>query len=208
MSVVVSPKGNDISWEELADLLHEAFEERLHQGLKFSCSYLTADELKRRSCGSIVLVAKDTDNGLLIGTVTIQINRERSHSWAYHSNLAIKPEKKHSGIASQLFSSLIEIALSHNCEYIKSDTAIGANSSVKWHLKNGFKIVGLDSFSSTNYYSYVFRRQLKSNFFWENTMCLKILFLLSSIKCKLCYHENGNYTQLMELFMMLRRQFT
>ena len=75
MKIKVSPKSDEITWEELADLLHESFEERLQQGLHFSCSYLTASDLERKSQKSIVLTAIDEDNKVLAGTVTLTISK-------------------------------------------------------------------------------------------------------------------------------------
>lgn len=200
MKIKVSPKSDEITWEELADLLHESFEERLQQGLHFSCSYLTASDLERKSQKSIVLTAIDEDNKVLAGTVTLTISKENDYCLkAYHSNLAVKPDYKNQGVATLLFNSFLDIATANNCDYVYSDTAIGATSSVKWHKKNGYKIVGLRSFLLTNYYSYIFRLQLKHHPLWSNSLYCYLRFLLSALKCRLCYDVNGNYKMLMRL---------
>lgn len=205
MIIEIKTKDEIISWEDLTELFHEAFQERLDQGLHFSCSYFTTEELKRQSANNIVLVAIDRSTNVLAGTVSIEIHHnDGKNTWAYHYNLAVKPAYKKNGIASQLFSRFQQIVKSRGCKYIKSDTAVGAESSIKWHLKNGFEIVGLKSWSSTNYYSYVFRKQLTCHPLWSNSLFCKIHYRLSSIKCRLCHHEDGRIKGLLKLYLRIR----
>ncbi len=205
MNITICCKGDDISWDDLADLLHESFQERLQQGLHFSCSYLTANDLEAKSNGDVVLVAVDTDDNILAGTVSFEINSKEQEKRAYHYNLAVRPQYKHHGIATQLLQKGVEIVKEHGCEYIISDTAVGAKSSVHWHLKNGFRIVGLKSFSATNYYSYLFRLQLNKHPLWNNVAFCKMCFLLSAAKCRICYMESGKYKVAMNLYIRFRR---
>lgn len=136
MNIIIKIKGDETTWDELANLLHESFQERLMQGLHFSCSYLTAEQLERMSTKDIVLLAIDNDNNELAGTVSLNVSSKRNGSmWAYHYNLAIKPTYKNCGVASKLFERFQEIAQLKGCTHIISDTAVGATSSVKWHLK-------------------------------------------------------------------------
>lgn len=205
MNITICCKGDDISWDDLADLLHESFQERLQQGLHFSCSYLTANDLETQSNGDVVLVAVDTDDNILAGTVSFEINSKKQDKRAYHYNLAVRPQYKHYGIATQLLQKGVEIVKEHGCEYIISDTAVGAKSSVHWHLKNGFRIVGLKSFSATNYYSYLFRLQLDNHPLWNNAAFCGLRYLLSAAKCRICYMESGEYKVAMNLYIKIRR---
>ena len=47
MNIEIRQKGEETTWEELAELMHEAFLERLEQGLHFSCAYLTAEQMEK-----------------------------------------------------------------------------------------------------------------------------------------------------------------
>lgn len=196
MNIKISIKNDETTWGELANLLHESFQERLAQGLHFTCSYLTAEQLKRQSAGRTVLLAVDADKkNALAGTVSIEFNEEDNSSvWAYHCNLAVSPSYKNCGIASQLFICFQEIARSEGCTHIISDTAVEATSSVKWHLKNGFKKIGLRSFKSTNYYSVLFRKQLKYHWLWSNKTLCRIYYIVSSLLCHLYKNKDGSLT--------------
>ncbi len=44
--------------------------------------------------------------------------------------------------------------------YMVGNTAIPATWSVKWHLKNGYYIVGYSRSEGSNYASYIFRKQI------------------------------------------------
>ena len=205
MTIEIRQKDENTSWEELTDLFHEAFQERLDQGLHFTCSYFTPEELERQSANNIVLVAIDSSKNVLAGTVSIEIHQDDcKDAWADHYNLAVKPAYKKNGIASRLFSRFQQIVESRGCRYIKSDTAVGAESSVRWHLKNGFIPIRLRSFPSTNYYSIVFRKQLKKHWFWSNETFCCIHFALSSALCPLYRHEDGSLTVIGKLIDRLR----
>ena len=197
MNIKISIKNDETTWGELANLLHESFQERLAQGLHFTCSYLTAEQLKSQSAGRIVLLAVDADkNNTLAGTVSIEFNEKDSNSvWAYHCNLAVSSLYKSRGIASLLFDRFQEIARSEGCTHIISDTAVGATSSVKWHLKNGFKKIGVRSFKSTNYYSVLFRKQLKYHWLWSNNTLCSIYYIMSFVLCHLYKNKDGSLTR-------------
>lgn len=205
MNIVICHKADNISWEDLANLLHEAFQERLQQGLQFICSSITAAQLERECEGCVVLVAIDEDTNALAGTVSIKLNDiDSSEPWAYHFNLAVSPAYKHCGIATRLFEEFQSVVQSQGCHYIISDTAVDAKSSVDWHLKNGFRIIKLHSFAETNYYSYVFRKQLKQHPFWSNRLFCKIHYWFSALKCKATFKANGESRYLMSLYIRLR----
>lgn len=195
-------QNNDLfSWEEIANLLHDAFQERLKQGLQFTCSFLTAKELEQKSNNCIVLIAKNKISNQLLGTVFYE---RKSSQRAYHSNLAVNPTSKHLGIATKLFSAFKELASINGCEHIISDTAQQATSSVLWHKKNGFIPISLRSYGSTNYYSIVFRNQLKHHWFWSNKLFCKIHFTISSILCHMYRHKDGTLTTLGKLIEIFR----
>lgn len=202
MVIDIINKDDTVSWEEIARLLHDSFQERLVQGMNFTCSFFTAEELERSSRGCSVLVALDrVANDYLAGTVTFEL---QSESRAYHSNLAVAPDYKNKGIATLLLKSFVALAENKGCTYIISDTAQNATSSIIWHLKNGFIPIRLRSFPSTNYYSIVFRKQLKKHWFWSNETFCRIHFALSSALCPLYRHEDGSLTVIGKLIDRLR----
>ncbi len=77
--------------------------------------------------------------------------------------------------------------------YIFEDTAVGADSSVGWHLKNGFRIVGLESYPNTKYYSYLFRLQLVPSV-WQSALWCRLAFAVSYVCCRLRKKPDGSPT--------------
>lgn len=194
MNIEIRQKGEDTSWDELAQLYHEAFQERLDQGLNFICSSFTPDFLKQHCANSIVVVAIDKDNNdALTGAAIIEIKHDKKGTWGYLTDMGISPNYKRCGIGSKLEEKRIAIAKANNCTFVMSDTAVPAKSSVNWHLKNGFKIVELMSWPNTNYYSYNFRKQLVYDPKWSNSLFCKIHYWLSALKCKLMFLPDGKY---------------
>lgn len=150
-----------ITYDQIADFMHESFEERLQQGLRFTCSFMTAEEFERAMGPGTVFVALDEESGEMLGTVTLKIKTDRKgRTYGYHEYLAISPKAKHMGVATQLSAAWMAYAIENGVQYVKSDTATRAESSVRWHLKNGFMIYGVKAFRTTNYVSYIFIKYL------------------------------------------------
>ncbi len=191
MNIEIRQKDERTSWEELTELFHASFQERLDQGLQFTCSYFTPEDLEKRCADAVVLLAIDKDKDRLAGTASIVINHDENGTWGYIQNLAIHPDYKRRGVGTKLEKRRTDIAIENGCRYLIGDTAIGAKSSVKLRKKSGFRIVGLDSFKSTNYYSYIFRKQLVHDPKWSNPVYCKLQYLKSAIQCRMYHLENG-----------------
>lgn len=191
MNIEIHQKDDRTSWEELTTLFHAAFQERLDQGLQFTCSYFTPEDLEQRCADAIVLLAIDKDKNRLAGTASVVINQDENGTWGYFQNMAVHPDYKRRGVATELEKRRTEIAKENECQHVMCDTAVGAKSSVKMHKKTGFRIVGLESFKSTNYYSYVFRKQLVDDPKWSNPIYCKLQYWKSAIQCRMYHLENG-----------------
>ncbi len=189
-----------IDYQELADMIHAAFEERLHQGLRFTCSAMTAGEFEVKMKGGYVFVALDNDSGKLLGTVTIHVRTDKKgRIYGYHEYLAVAPEAKHSGVGTKLAQAWTELLLDKNAKYVLSDTACKAESSVRWHLSNGFRIYELESYRSTDYWSYVFIKYLDDDV-RKSCVGLRLHFYLSWIFIRTTRHRNGSDTALGKLY--------
>lgn len=204
MNIEIKPKDENISWEELTKLYHDAFQERLDEGMNFICSSFTPEDLKKNGENNVILVAIDKDNDAMAGAAMIGIVQDNSGTWGYMTNMAICPEYKRCGIGSKLEKCRIEVAKANGCNYVLSDTAVGATSSVNWHLKNGFRKIDFKSWPNTNYYSIVFRKQLLYQPLWSNPLFCKLHYWCSAIKCKACFYENGDYKKILKLLIRLQ----
>lgn len=185
----------DVSYKQIVDLLHDSFHERIEQGLHYTCSFITEEEYIQKTRGGLVFVAIDLKTGELAGTNTLNIFFDRKGKYGYMEYVAIANNYKHRGVGSLLLQRLRQEAVTKvGCRFILSDTSTRADSAVNYHLKNGFEIIGLESYRSTNYWSYVFRMQLSPSFLWENVLFQKIHFLCSYVFIKVTRNMDGTDT--------------
>jgi L-amino acid N-acyltransferase YncA len=167
---------------------------------------MTSEQLREKSRNSIVIVVYRRDE--LLGTACSTILKDKhGKNYSYEERIYVTPKCKRGGIGSKMHNKRILIAKENGCEYTISDTAEGALSSVKWHLKNGYKLVGLRSYYGTNYYSKIFRWQIEPNSVWNNDLFCKVHYWLSYLKCRMCYHEDASYKGPLKLYVKLRSRW-
>lgn len=189
------------TYEDVVDLIHVSFDERLNQGLNFTCSSMSVEEFKNKMSDGIVIVAFDNESDQLLGTASTHIYKDKDNCvYGLNEYLAVHPSVKHRGIGSLLLNKRLSILQEQGAEYVISDTAVGAKSSVKWHLKNGFVIYGYRSFNSTNYYSYLFRKQLVGKSKWDNRFYRGFHFIISFLKTRIKYTRMGQIRRLFASF--------
>ncbi len=191
------------TYEDVVELIHLSFVERLSQGLQFTCSSMTVEQFRGKMSDGLVIVAFNNDSGQLVGTASTHIYKDKDdHLYGYNEYLAVHPSVKHQGVGTLLLKKRLSIIQERGAEYVISDTAVGAKSSVKWHLKNGFVIYGYRSFRNTNYYSYMFRKQLVGRSKWDNRIYRDLHFLISFVKTRIKYNRMGRERR---LFAILHR---
>ncbi len=145
--------------EDVVNLLHLSFKERLEEGLRFSCSFISAEEYSEDTKTGNTFVAIDKGTGQLIGTSFVRVyDKPGKPKYGLFEYLGVHPEAKRRGIASKLLQTCILSCARDGGEYILSDTSTRADSSVKFHFKNGFRLLEIASYPNTNYLSYIFRR--------------------------------------------------
>lgn len=208
MNIVVKRKDEtSVTYEEITDLMHRSFEERLQQGLNFTCSFMTIETFKEKTKNGYLLVALDADTDKLLGTTTFQVRKdEHGCIYGYNELLAVSPDFKRCGVGAKLEKAYTDLAKKTECAYIMADTAVGATSSIKYHLNCGFKIVGLMSSPSTNYYSYLFRKQLNKSFVWNNFLYCKFVFLWSFFKTKLKMRQDGSFRDIFKFYLSVKEK--
>lgn len=207
MSIVIHRiEETNYTYQDVVSLLHEAFQERLNQGLRYSCSFITEKQFKEKTSNSIVCVAIDDESGLC-GTATLTIKTDyKNVKYGYNEYNGIRNNMKRKGIGTLLYTYIEREALNNGCQYLMSDTSTLAKSAIKYHLKNGFKIVGLESYRSTNYWSYVFRKQLALSKKWNSTFYCNLQYLQSWIFIRLTRDINGNDTILGRLYKTIKKK--
>lgn len=173
-------------------LIKTSFQERLEQGLIFECSVMSLDQFEKEALKGFVFVAVDEDTKQLIGTMSIHfyVNVE-SEKYGNVEYLAVHPNFRKKGVARQMLSYVETFAKKNDCLYLLSDTAVGAKSSIKWHVCNGFAKIELKSYNVTDYYSILFRKNLVPSKKWDNCFYTFFIYFKSCISKRLCYRPNG-----------------
>ena len=194
----------NVSYAQVVELMHEAFQERLEQGLNYSCSSMDVTQFMEKTKNGCVYVAIDKDTGILAGTTPINFHQGKKRPYGYMEFVAISNDYKRFGIASRLVRTITDRGKAEGCDYILSDTSVNAGSAVKFHLKNGFKIIGLESYRSTNYWSYVFRMQLEPSLLWNNPLFLKLHYWFSYIFIKTTRDIYGNDTAIGKFYKRVK----
>ena len=200
---IVDFEESGFTHENVVDLIRSSFQQWRERGIESSLLRLTPETFIKNTAKSTIFVAIN-GNGELVGTTTCDWLTDKNNIlYGYNKYSAVSSSQKSSGIGSYLFDSVKECARSRKCSYILSDTSVLAPWSLKWHIKNGFKRVGLISFKSNKYYSYLFRCQLRSPSIWNYSLYRNIRFILSYIKTRAWQRPDGGHTKLARFIIRL-----
>lgn len=82
-----------------------------------------------------------------------------------------------------------------------TDTSLKAPHVVKFHRSYGCKVVGMTSWSNTNYYTVLLRLALHPEYEVSDRKA-KLMFILSKFKCKLMLNEDGSRTFMGKIFYL------
>ena len=196
--------------EALNDLRRAAFEQWEKEGLYFSMS--SDEHFGQYLRDKVVFVAQDEVTGELLGVHTLKLNKRKGR--ANGANLAVSPKAQHEGIASRMLEEEAQRLRKNGYRYIVESTAIPATWSVRWHLKNGYRIVGYSRSERNNYASYVFRKQIAidvrhhpTDLLWTRPLApitAKVMFCLSWLVTNLCKTRSGRLNWLGRNMKMIK----
>ena len=126
---IIPIRQSSITKEDCINMIHLSFQERLEQGLRFTCSFMTVEDFEKKTEGKEILVASDSENGALMATLTYGVKLDYTGQKCAHIEyVAVSPDYKRLGLGSALIQECIRI--NSECDYISSDTAVRAKSSV------------------------------------------------------------------------------
>lgn len=202
--VIKKLEETNVTYEEIVSLMHDSFKERLDQGLNFTSCTMSVEEFKKKYSDGVIIVGFDKETNEMMAFYTFHLRMDKKNiPYGYLEQLAVSPKAKRGGIGSKMLAENCRIASSMGAKYMLSDTACGATSSVKWHYKNGFYTYELESYRSTNYWSYVFIKYLDDSL-KKSAIGLKLHFLWSWFFIKITRHENGADTLIGKLYKKLK----
>ncbi len=187
---------NNYPYEEITELLHESYREHLEAGRHYLAAVQTVEQTKERLDGSYCVVAYDNDR--LVGTMSFRIQKNENHKrrkWyeddvrIFVGQLAVLPSYRNSKamvLMAMKASTLDDVKAAQS---VITDTSTQAHNLVDSYLKMGFQIVDLISWETTNYYSYVFRKNMHGKEY-SDAYC-KSRFIIGKILCMMQYTKDG-----------------
>ena len=168
-------------YETVAELLQDAFAERREQGINFKCGIFSAQDVENEfvNWGGYLLLAIN-ENEEIVGTVSLIERNKGGFRYVSHDNLAVSSLCKGKGVASNLFREVINVTKREGYDFITSFTATTADSSVRYHLKNGFVIY--ERTPGKGYDSYSFIYPLKRFGFMRIKPLSKMIYVMLTFK--------------------------
>ena len=147
-----------MSAEELYELRKAAFQQWTEAGLHTYVAKTPIERFRQTLQDKTVFVAQDEATGELLAMRTLTLYAKKGK--AVENNLSVSPKVKRQGIATRLFEAEKEWLLKAGYRYVTCTTGTTATWSVRWHLKNGYYIVGYSRNENRNYALYIFRKQI------------------------------------------------
>lgn len=188
----------DFTLNDIHEFIKTVYEKRADDGIHFQALSKPTESIEQRINDNhgIVFVAVDEQSQELLGTGTILFhNDDNQIPYAGFILAAVRPDAQGRGIGHLLRQRREKCAKEMGCHYIISSTASNAESSIKYHLKNGAKKYGFSSSKNSDYYSIIFRKDIVSSYKGSTLYCF-IRYHLTKTKTKLLFHEDGTYTKL------------
>lgn len=196
--LIIIPKPDSISWEEITALLHLGYAERANEGLQFSAVDQPVEKTIERIGDGVCMVA--LMDGMLVGTESYKLIERKKLKWNrwYHDekfyylhSFTVHPDYKKKGIGLKLKNSIREEAIKNNIQSLIFDTSIHAKWLIDWYCRLGFQKVGYISHLSTNYYSVVMRTPISGKHY--SVIYRNIRYGLSILFCKCTLKKNGQF---------------
>ena len=159
--VIKTNKEAEVSVEELYILEKTAYKQWTEAGIYTPMKDATFEQFERSIKGKVIFVAQDAQTGELLAMHTLRLNKKQGS--AHGADLSVSPKAQHEGIATRMLEAEAQRLRKNGYRYMVGSTAIPATWSVRWHLKNGYYIVGYSRSEKSNYASYVFRKQIATD---------------------------------------------
>ena len=185
--------------EELYNLRKAAFQQWKDKDLDTWEADVPIEEFKDLLRKSLVFVAQDAATSELLAMRTLILNQKKQ--CALEGNFSVSPNAKRQGVGSKLFEVEQRHLREKGYRYVTCSTAIPAVWSVRWHLKNGYRIVGYSRSERNNYASYIFRKQIATDvrhhptdLLWTRPVApvtAKLRYCLSWLATNICKSKSG-----------------
>ena len=183
--------------EDVQRLVDEAWQRWFDARLDSVWFHPTEEQFARTVNSRMVYVAVDGQTGELLGCHMLKPNRKRHR--VSGSFLAVAPKAQGRGIATRLLEAEAAVAVKNGYTHMQGATATTATWSIRWHLRNGYRIIGYQRRPQDNHPLYVFRKQLVPPSIhhlryslYSSALFCRLRFIVSYIVTRLTKDSNGN----------------
>ena len=196
--IIRTNKEAQVPIEVLYSLFQESFQQWRDHGIDSAFLHKILEEFQKVIERSVVYVALDADSGELLGMHCYCKYRAR---YVFDYFLAVTPQTQGQGIATQVLQEEVKHLQQQGCRYMKCTTSAGAPWSVRWHLKNGYYIIGYSRGELSSYPTYTFRKQIATDMrhhptdlLWTKPLApitAKLLYVAKYITTRICKDKAG-----------------
>lgn len=190
--IIKNRKETDVTDEAMYALLKESYQRWKDSGLETPGLHKSLEAFRAAVQRANIFVAMDAETGELLGMHWFRVNRKGR--WVYGYYLAVALSAQQEGIASRMLAYEEERICQAGYRYLKGSTPTMADWSVRWHQKNGYRIVGYYRVPNDNFTNYVFRKQLTPSILWGPTLgplIARMSFAASWLVNHLLKHSDG-----------------
>ena len=187
----------NFSSKEIHRLVDDAWQRWFDAGLDSVWFHPTEEQFARTVNSRVVYVAFDSQTGELLGCHMLKPDRKRRR--VSGSFLAVVPKAQGRGIATRLLEAEAAVAVKNGYTHMQGATATTATWSIRWHLRNGYRIIGYQRRPQDNHPLYVFRKQLIPPSIhhiryslYSSTLFCRLRFIASYVVTRLTKDSNGN----------------
>lgn len=166
--------------EVLFGLFQRSFQQWRDHGIEAKCLSQDIEYFRNATKRAVVVLAvrNEMEEGRemmdhaiedseLVGMLCIKRYNDK-HAYDYY--LAVAPEAKHQGVGTRMLDNVVEHLKESGHKYLIDSTSVHATWSVRWHLKNGYLIVGFGKGRKPYSDSYKFRKQIAPSLLWSGPL--------------------------------------
>lgn len=159
--IIKTRKQHPVTDEALYALMQQSYQQWRDAGIEAAWLHRTIDDFREVIRNTVVFLAVNTDDDSLLGMHCFNCYPKQHYAHGFY--LAIAPQAKQQGIATRMLQYEEERFATHGYRHLQGVSKVSAIWSVRWHLKNGYRIVGYSISENSNCASYTFRKQIATD---------------------------------------------
>ena len=181
---ITTRRKHPVSDEVLYALAQQSFRQWIDADIQATWLQRPLEDFSRMLQRAVVFMAIDEERDEVVGMMCLYYYKKRHYAYDFY--LATAENVKQQGVATMILQHVKERLTARGYHYIYDTTSPQATWSVRWHLKNGYRIKGYSMGRAPYSGSYQFRLQL-APFSWRHPSTWLWNKPLAPITARLCY---------------------